>query len=366
MIPLNTPVCQGQPTISKRNGTPTPGSDIAAADWQQLLAQAIRRPQDLLAALGLEVGQLDPVRLEQLTRLSGFPLRVPLGYVARMRRGDPRDPLLLQVLPREPELDEVAGYVPDPVGDTAATVHSGVLHKYHGRALLITTAACPVHCRYCFRRHFDYADNQLDRQALDQAMDYLRDHPEIVEIILSGGDPLTLSNARLMEISDRLATLPYLRRLRIHSRMPIVLPERIDAGLLTWLHNLPWQTIVVTHSNHANEIDATVHQALVKLKTSNVTLLNQSVLLREVNDHPDDLVELSEALFAAGVLPYYLHVLDRVKGAHHFEVSPDQAYGLYQTLQQRLPGFLVPKLVREIAGHAHKVNIVPNNASGVS
>jgi EF-P beta-lysylation protein EpmB len=318
--------------------------------WQRALARAARHPTELLAAVGL---QDHPLAADLAD--TDFPLRVPQGYIARMRHGDPRDPLLLQVLPRGAESHLIPGFGPDPVGDHAATTSPGLLHKYSGRVLLMTTGACPVHCRYCFRRHYPYAENHLDEPAWQAALDYIAADTSIHEVILSGGDPLSLSNERLAAIGRRLAAIPHLRRLRIHSRMPIVLPERIDRGLLEWLAALPWQTVLVTHCNHANEIDAGVQRALQDLRQHGVTLLNQAVLLRDVNDDADALCALSETLFAAGALPYYLHLLDRVQGAAHFEVTESRGRLLMTKLQRRLPGFLVPRLVREVAGEAHKI-----------
>lgn len=342
MIPLKSPLCQA--------------STLPA--WQNSLAQALRDPLALLDAVGLTPAQLTEPFSTLVAEQSGFALRVPREYVARMRQGDPTDPLLLQVLPRTAELETHPGFSADPVGDAAAVGSDGLLHKYQGRVLLITTQACPIHCRYCFRRHFAYQDNRLDPAAWQQALDYLHADASIHEVILSGGDPLSLSNERLMAITTALQTIPHLRRLRIHTRMPIVLPQRIDASLLAWLSSLPWQIIVVTHSNHANEIDATVRSAMAQLKATGATLLNQAVLLKGVNDAAESLVDLSEALFAADILPYYLHLLDRVAGAAHFEVDETTARQLHRQLQQRLPGYLVPRLVREIAGEAHKIPII--------
>lgn len=347
MIPLTASLCQ--------SSAPETGEITPDSPWQQELAQAIKCPAELLARLGLSADTIPAgIDLDQ-----PFPLRVPRGYVARMQPGDPHDPLLLQVLPRQLEAAIQPAFLRDPVGDAAAVVSPGLLHKYHGRVLLITTGACPIHCRYCFRRHFPYADNRPDDRHWQAAIDYIARHPDINEVILSGGDPLSLSTRRLAEISTALRDIPHLRRLRIHTRMPIVLPTRIDNEFLRWLDDLPWQTVLVTHCNHANELGDEVQCALGKLRQLGVTLLNQSVLLKAVNDQVDRLCALSEALFACGVLPYYLHLLDRVQGAAHFEVDEASAWQLVDGVRRRLPGFLVPQLVRETAGEPYKVPLHP-------
>jgi EF-P beta-lysylation protein EpmB len=323
--------------------------------WQRELQQAITDPAELLSALGLGVEWLEPARAA--ARL--FPLKVPRGFVARMRRGDPRDPLLLQVLPLAAELSSPPGYLLDPVGDLASRAGAGVLRKYHGRALLITTGACAVNCRYCFRRHFPYAEENASRADFGPALEVLRADASIREVILSGGDPLTLGDRRLATLLEGLEAIPHLRRVRLHTRLPIVLPERIDAGFLATWSAVRLQKVAVVHANHAAEIDASVRDALASLKGTGTTLLNQAVLLRGVNDRTDDLVALSEALFEAGALPYYLHLLDPVAGAAHFDVPEERARTLVAEVAARLPGYLVPRLVREIAGEAAKTMLPP-------
>jgi EF-P beta-lysylation protein EpmB len=286
-----------------------------------------------------------------------FPLRVPRGYLSRMRKGDPHDPLLRQVLPLADELEEVPGFTVDPVGDLDASTAPGVLHKYHGRVLLTTTGACAVHCRYCFRRHFPYGEENPGRQNWQAAIQYLQHHPEVEELILSGGDPLMLDTSQLEQLCQRLRTLPRLKRLRLHTRLPVVLPERIDDTLLDWLRQLPWQVVMVIHSNHPAEIDATVADALSKLHQNNVTQLNQSVLLRGINDDAETLHMLHETLFLHHVQPYYLHLLDKVAGAAHFDVGQQNAEQLLAELRQISPGYLVPRLVREIEAMPYKIPI---------
>ncbi|HET7925094.1 MAG TPA: EF-P beta-lysylation protein EpmB, partial [Rhodanobacteraceae bacterium] len=285
---------------------------------------------------------------------TGFALRVPRGFVARMRRGDANDPLLLQVLPRAAELGEVPGFTRDAVGDLDARAGRGLLHKYRGRALLIATGSCAINCRYCFRRHFPYGEETAAANRWQDAIEALRRDASIGEVILSGGDPLSLSTPKLAELTEALATIPHVRRLRVHTRLPIVLPERIDGEWLGWLGSLPFQRVVVVHANHPNELDAPVAEACAKIVAAGATLLNQSVLLRGINDDAGVLAALSERLLECGALPYYLHQLDRVAGTAHFEVDDARARAIVEALTARLPGYLVPRLVREVAGAASK------------
>lgn len=318
--------------------------------WQNELAQAIRDPQVLLERL-----QLDHLGVEKvLAADQQFPLRVTESYLSRIQPGDPNDPLLLQILPQAQELLEVAGYGANPVGDQEATMLPGLLHKYQGRCLLITTAACAVHCRYCFRRHFPYQESRLDSESLQQAIDYIAADKSLEEVILSGGDPLSLSDQRLGSIFQQLAAIPHIKRLRIHSRQPVVLPSRITEELIQILREYPLQCVIVLHFNHANEFSDEVSQAISQLILSGATLLNQSVLLKGVNDSVEALHALSEQLFANRILPYYLHLLDKVAGAAHFDLSPEQAQQLISSLRSTLPGYLVPRLVQEQAGKAYK------------
>jgi EF-P beta-lysylation protein EpmB len=324
---------------------------VQPAGWQQELAGGIADPHELLRLLEIEPRTL-PV---PVLTAAPFPMRVPHAYVARMRRGDPLDPLLRQVLPIAAETRDAPGYVADPVGDLAAEVVPGVLHKYEGRALLITTGACAVHCRYCFRRQFPYADSHAAREHWAAALGYLRRDASIREVILSGGDPLTLGDAKLAELVQAIEEIPHLRRLRLHTRLPVVLPSRVDDRLLGWIGRSRLQKVVVIHANHANEIDGQVIGAVRQLRAVDVTLLNQAVLLAGVNDRTGALRDLSEALFAAGVLPYYLHLLDPVAGASHFDVPRSRALRIMSELRAALPGYLVPRLVRELPGSPAKI-----------
>ncbi|MEO7430478.1 MAG: EF-P beta-lysylation protein EpmB [Dokdonella sp.] len=318
--------------------------------WQQLWRDAVTDPHELLRLLDLSSHA--NALLPQTD--TGFPLRVPRGFVARMRPGDPNDPLLRQVLPLASELDPVDGFALDAVGDMEARAANGVLHKYSGRALLIATGSCAIHCRYCFRRHFPYAADTAAADRWREAIDHVRGDGSISEVILSGGDPLSLSTPKLAELTQALATIPHVRRIRIHTRLPVVLSERIDQEFLDWLDALPFQRVVVLHANHPNEIDGSVVAAGRALGDAGATVLNQSVLLAGVNDDASTLTDLSERLFDAGVLPYYLHQLDRVAGAAHFAVEDSVALALVDALRALLPGYLVPRLVREVAGAPSK------------
>jgi len=325
--------------------------DAQPARWQNDWRECVTDPLELLRLLDLEH------RLPQMMvpAPGEFPLRVPRAFIARMRRGDPRDPLLRQVLPLDAERETVEGHGHDAVGDLASREATGVLHKYAGRALLIATGSCAIHCRYCFRRHFPYAREGAAADRWQTAIAWLREATDIEEVLLSGGDPWSLSTLRLHELTDALRELPHVRRLRVHTRLPVVLPARVDAALLDWVRGLHLPLAVVLHSNHAAELDASTAQAFARLRGAGATLLNQSVLLRGVNDDGEVLARLSEALYEQGVLPYYLHQLDRVAGAAHFAVDDGTARNLLAHLRARLPGYLVPRLVREVEGAPYKV-----------
>lgn len=322
--------------------------------WQALWRESVREPKALLEMLGLShlSHRVSPEAAAQ------FALRVPKSFVARMRHGDPDDPLLRQVLPLVEETFTSPGFVLDAVGDLPASAANGVLHKYRGRALLVTTGSCAVHCRYCFRRHFPYGEHTAAANDWQPAVAALVADTSIHEVLLSGGDPLSLSTDKLAQLSEQLRSVRHIRRLRIHTRLPIVLPERVDDELLAWLARLPWPCAMVVHVNHANELDADVMSAFARLRASGVSLLNQSVLLKGVNDSVTALAALSERLFAGGVLPYYLHQLDKVSGAAHFEVDDARARALHEQLRAQLPGYLLPRLVREVAGAASKLALV--------
>ncbi len=319
------------------------------ADWQSELADAVSSVDELLYELGLEHIK------NELIRNSDFSLRVPRAFVNKMRKGNADDPLLRQVLPVRSENTPTG--LKDPVGDLNAMPAPGVLHKYKGRVLLVSTGACAIHCRYCFRRHFPYSGSNPRKNAWQQALEYLRTHDDVHEVILSGGDPLILDNTKLEELLTALEQIPHLQWLRIHTRLPVVLPSRIDNGLITLLQRLRFRITLVIHANHANELMTDELDALQRLASTGITLLNQSVLLKGVNDSTASLISLSRRLYQAGVLPYYLHMLDPVQGAMHFDVPRNRAVELLNTIKQELPGFLVPRLVQEKPGEASKTAI---------
>ena len=329
-------------------------SSAQTEPWQRELARAITDARELCALL-----ELDPAAASVAPAIQAqFRLLVPRGFVRRMRRGDADDPLLRQILPTAAELASPEGYSADPLGERRALATRGLLRKYHGRALLVTTGACAVHCRYCFRREFPYG-GAAAAGAQQAALEAIAADASITEVILSGGDPLALTTSRLERLSARLRPIAHVRRLRLHTRLPIVLPERVNESLCAWLTALPWPCVIVLHCNHANEIDSSVRAACARLRASGATLLNQSVLLAGINDSCAALEELSEALWSAGVLPYYLHLLDRVRGSAQFEVSEPRARALLAEAAARLPGYLLPRLVREVEGAPGKSLIAP-------
>ncbi|HUY32839.1 MAG TPA: EF-P beta-lysylation protein EpmB [Pirellulales bacterium] len=322
-----------------------------ARAWQRALREAIRDPRELCRILDLPADyEAAAVRAAE-----DFPLVVPRGYAGRIRRGDPRDPLLRQVLPLDAERADPAGFASDPVGDASAALTPGLLRKYHGRALMVTTGACAVHCRYCFRRQYPYSDLPHSLDAWEPALKHIAGDPSLDEVLLSGGDPLTWVDDWLARLVHRLAAIPHLRRLRVHTRLPIVIPERVCDELLDWLRGTRLATVVVVHANHPAELDDAVAGALGRLVDAGVVVLNQSVLLRGVNDQSDVLVELCRRLVDLRVMPYYLHQLDRVRGAAHFEVPVEVGVELVAEMRKRLPGYAVPRYVREVAGEQHKL-----------
>ncbi|GAB6041134.1 EF-P beta-lysylation protein EpmB [Endothiovibrio diazotrophicus] len=333
-----------------RTESPQPASQ--APLWRQRIAEAVREPLELYRLLGLDPATLPAA--EAAAR--DFPLWVPHPLIRRMERGNPDDPLLRQVLPRGEERIDHPGFTADPVGDLAARSSPRLLRKYRGRALLITTPACALHCRFCFRRHFPYDESMEER--LEESLGLLAEGEPVSEVILSGGDPLTLSDRRLAELAERIERLSAVERLRIHTRLPVVIPERVDEQLLGWLRRGRLRKVVVLHVNHPNELDNEALAAVERLRQAGVTLLNQSVLLRGINDCEEILAALSERLFGAGALPYYLHQLDRARGTAHFEVGDEAARRLVERLRARLPGYLVPRLVREIPGEPSKTPLL--------
>ncbi|MBK1706114.1 EF-P beta-lysylation protein EpmB [Halochromatium glycolicum] len=338
------------------------GLEAAAEHWRRELRDAFTDTRALLDYLAITPEQISAGLLAPRDQAQqgpqGFPLLVPRRFASLMQRGDPHDPLLRQVLPSAAEAQPKEGFVTDPVGDVAARRATGLLQKYARRALLIATGACAVHCRYCFRRHFAYRDGSAQRDRFAGALAALATTPEINEVILSGGDPLMLDDRVLAELINALEQQPGLKRLRLHTRIPSILPSRITRALCDRLAASRLDLIAVVHINHPAEIDMDARRALAALREVPAMLLNQSVLLRGVNDDGDTLAALSEALFDAGVLPYYLHLLDPVSGAAHFDVPAPEARALMSALRGRLPGYLVPRLVREDPGAAAKTVVL--------
>ena len=319
-------------------------------EWQKLLCGAFRQPQELLSHLDLPADAL------ALDSQPDFAMLVPGPFAARMSPADPTDPLLRQVLPVLQEREHSAGFVADPLGEDDAQLGfkraPSLIQKYQGRVLMITTPGCAVNCRYCFRRHFPYQDHKPAGHS--EALAVIAADASISEVILSGGDPLLLGDAQLAELLDDINAIAHVRRIRLHSRLPIVLPQRITQALLETLAASRCSVTVVVHCNHAQELDADTARAFACLRGAGVHLLNQTVLLRGVNNDVDVLCALSETLFEQGALPYYLHMPDPVTGTAHFMVSDAQARPIYEAMRERLPGYLLPRLVREEPGEISK------------
>jgi EF-P beta-lysylation protein EpmB len=327
-----------------------PVRDEPSFSWQEAIKHAIRDSQRLCNILKLDN---DLVRLSSSAAAS-FPVFAPREYIRRMQPGDPHDPLLQQVLATTDEDHSPSGFADDPVGDAEATLSPGLIRKYRSRALLITTGACAIHCRYCFRRHFPYQSAPKSVDDWQPALEEIASDPQIDEVILSGGDPLTVVDDTLAGLAARISQIDHVKRLRIHTRLPVVIPQRVNSDLLTWLRGTRLATIMVVHANHPNEIDEEVADSLTRLVDAGLPVLNQSVLLRGVNDDVDALVQLSRRLVNLRVMPYYLHQLDRVRGAAHFEVSIERGLELVEEMRKQLPGYAVPRFVQEIAGEESK------------
>ncbi|MEZ8105857.1 EF-P beta-lysylation protein EpmB [Vibrio cortegadensis] len=318
-------------------------------NWLKQLSNAISDPAKLLEQL-----EIDPLHWKKGFEAKHlFAQRVPQSFIERMETGNPHDPLLRQVLPLSEEFEVHPGYSTDPLEEQDNET-PGLLHKYKNRALMIVKGGCAVNCRYCFRRHFPYQENKGSKQVWQQSLSYIAQQPEINEIILSGGDPLMAKDHELEWLVAEIEKIPHVKRLRIHSRLPVVIPARITDELCSILKQTSLQTILVTHINHANEINAELKERLTKLKAANVTLLNQGVMLKGVNDSALAQVNLSNTLFDAGILPYYLHVLDKVQGAAHFYISDNEAKKIMAEVMEQVSGYLVPKLTREIGGRKSK------------
>lgn len=374
--PSTPEAARSQESAADRLPTAQPPADKPEknkTDWQSQLANTLSDLPSLLEYVQLDIKDLvqfydnsndahDQTIANFLTAAhqSQFPLRVPQAFADRIAPNNPADPLLRQVLPLPAELSTAPGFVKDPLAEAHSLKGQGLLQKYHGRLLVVAHGSCAVHCRYCFRRHFPYETQQLPPQRWQALAEHLAQDKTLDEVILSGGDPLTLKNRQLEQLNPILFDNPHIKRLRIHTRFPIMIPARIDAGFLAWAQSLPIPLTIVFHVNHANELDADVASAIRLLKhETGALLLNQSVLLRHVNDTVTAQQALQEGLIELGILPYYLHLLDPIEGAHHFNVSTAEALALVNTLQQRLPGYMVPKLVREEPGAASKTMITP-------
>lgn len=325
------------------------------SQWQKELKQSFTRLKPLFEYLSLPTDQI--VEDQQASQL--FNMRVPKHFASLMEPANANDPLLLQVMPSRLEFNQFAGFTTDPLNEQSSEL-PGLLHKYKSRVLLMLKTGCAVNCRYCFRRHFPYQDNSVNKQKLVTVFGYLKQHTEVNEVILSGGDPLMADDDMIVWLFEQLASIPSIKRIRIHTRLPVVIPSRLTKALFDAMANTKVKVILVMHINHANEISELLTQKLNLFKHANITLLNQAVLLKDINDSIVTQVALSEKLFDAGILPYYLHLLDRVEGASHFEVNDNDAKELYQKMLTELPGFLVPKLVREVGGETSKTPVLPN------
>ncbi|WP_281647690.1 EF-P beta-lysylation protein EpmB [Parendozoicomonas sp. Alg238-R29] len=346
MINLSAQPVQTNSTNIRQKNTQT---------WQKILSQSVTNPEELLKILGLNTDLLPGA----IAGHQQFQVRVPHTYIARIEHGNSEDPLLRQVLPLGVELDNVAGFSTDPLGEQPKNSHRGILHKYNSRLILMPGQLCGINCRFCFRRHFPYEDNKLNKEEWQSAFDYIGNDTSLSEIILSGGDPLSQNDLRLAWIVEELAKIPHLKRLRVHTRMPIVIPQRVTDEMLSWLTGTRLQPIVVVHCNHPNEIDEDVVKAMNNMSSKGVQLLNQSTLLKGVNDSPEVLASLSDKLFSCGVMPYYLHLFDRVQGAAHFEVDEEQARKLIGEMSNLCSGYLVPKLARDNSGTQSKTIVAP-------
>jgi len=315
---------------------------VETSDWKTLLSQSSITLYQLCEYLNIPYDPLAELAHKE------FPLRVPEPYLKKIRKGDINDPLLLQILPQLSEVQTSPEFTKDPLNEADYNPVPGIIHKYSNRILLINSSTCAINCRYCFRKHFPYEHQRRSKKQWAESIDYIRNNPLIYEVIMSGGDPLTMTNAHLREMLDQISTIPHIKRVRIHSRLPIVLPQRIDASFIDIMESFPLQKIMVLHSNHPNEIDQEVGLAIRKLTSTRTQVFNQTVLLRGINDQASILAELNEKLFEYGAIPYYLHLLDKVKGTKHFDIEQTRAQEIMRELLKILPGFLIPRLVREI------------------
>jgi EF-P beta-lysylation protein EpmB len=355
--PGNVRVASSESTPGTLHNPASPPLTTRSPQWKIELREAVSDSQELLQLLNLEANAL----AAEVKPKNRFPLRVPRGFIARMEKGNPDDPLLRQVLPLISEDASLPGFNTDPLRENDYNPAPGVIHKYHGRVLLITTPVCAINCRYCFRRHFPYSDNNPGKRQWLESLAYIRSDASISEVILSGGDPLATDDEHLGWLASQLDAIPQLKRLRIHSRLPVVIPSRINDDFLAWTLNSRLKVSMVLHINHGNEINGEVSAAVARLRAQGILVFNQSVLLKGINDNAETLIELSEKLFDIGIVPYYLHTLDPVAGAGHFYCDSPASLALYRELQRQLPGYLLPKLVSDVPGRSSKLIITPQN-----
>ena len=327
---------------------------IHKSSWNQVLAGATKDVKSLLDKLEIPISDLN----QRQQACLDFPLLVPQPFIDKMEKGNAHDPLLLQVLPQSAELEVVEGFINDPLAEKHSNLQKGLIHKYHGRVLVLLSTGCAVNCRYCFRRHFPYQENRIGKNDWQAILDYVAQDTSIEELILSGGDPLMLSDQQLEKFITQAESIPHLERLRIHTRLPVVIPQRLTDKLAETLQSSRFNCAIVLHINHSNELDSLMTEGLSKMRASGITLLNQAVLLAGINDSVECQIKLSKSLFKAGILPYYLHVLDKVAGAHHFDVDSTKAKKLHEHLLLKLSGYLVPKLVREEPGRGSKTPVL--------
>lgn len=321
--------------------------------WQEILSDLITDPKELLQILELS----PPAQVISESTLRSFPLRAPRPFVARIEKGNWQDPLLRQLWPSYLEDRMQAGFSIDPLQEQANNPLPGLLHKYPGRVLLTPVPQCAIHCRYCFRRHFDYQANTPSRAEWSNTLDYIRQNQSIEEVIYSGGDPLAAADRHLAWLTQQIDQIPHVKTLRIHTRLPIMIPQRVNQELIGWLNQSRLKMVLVLHVNHPQELDQPVAGAINTLRAIGVTMLNQSVILKDINDNSRTLTELSKKLFSMNVLPYYLHTLDRVRGAAHFDIAESQALGIIEEMRKMLPGYLLPRLVREVPGEESKITL---------
>lgn len=326
----------------------------ASSDWQTVLAQSVTDPAELCRLLRLP----NQVAEEACEAARRFGLLAPRPFLTRIAPGDPADPLLRQVLPTAAELRPAAGFSEDPLGEAAASPAPGLLSKYQGRSLIVATRLCGVHCRFCFRRHQTDLLGEGEARHLEDAIARAAADPELAEVIFSGGDPLMLDDACLGRLVGRIAAIPQVRRLRVHTRLPVLIPQRVTPSLVAAVRSTRLAVLLVLHVNHAAEIDAEVASVIARLVDAGIPLLSQTVLLRGVNDNLEALVQLFERLVDHRVMPYYLHQLDRVAGAAHFEVAEAAGAELVAEARKRLPGYAVPRYVRDVPGSPNKQPLI--------